>query len=80
MDKTACFEAITIGLPHGQPVTVATAANALQLLTEDWPEPRGPRHRDAVDTCLKVIDGHRSSQEVRRALVEAAAEAGYRVS
>lgn len=59
---------------------ISDVASALHLLTERWPEQRGPRHRDAVDTCLKVIDGHRSSQEARRALIEAASEAGFSVT
>ncbi|MGO4842821.1 DUF982 domain-containing protein, partial [Rhizobiaceae sp. 2RAB30] len=35
----------------------------------------GPRHRDAVDTCLKVLDGHRSTIDARNAFIEAAREA-----
>jgi hypothetical protein len=60
--------------------SISDVGGALRLLTEEWPQQRGPRHRDAVETCLKVIDGHRSSTEARRALIEAAGEAGLSVS
>ena len=56
--------------------TVGSVEQAYDLLTDlDWPE-RGPRHRDASETCLKVIDGHRSTVEARREFVAAAREAG----
>jgi hypothetical protein len=45
------------------------------LFDADWPV-RGPRYDDAVDACLKVLDGHRSSENARRAFVDAAREAG----
>jgi hypothetical protein len=35
---------------------------------------RGERHRDALDTCLKALEGYRSTADARRALVEAARE------
>lgn len=59
---------------------ISDVGSALRVLTETWPAERGPRHRDAVETCLKVIDGHRSSLEARRALIEAADEAGLSIS
>lgn len=53
---------------------------AHDLLTAHWPEDaRGPRHRDAVGTCLKVLDGHRSTVEAVEAVKQAAKEAGIRV-
>jgi hypothetical protein len=45
-----------------------------------WPLNRGPRHRDAVETCLKVLEGDRSTAEARRALIEAARESDVLVS
>lgn len=60
----------------GESVTVASADEAVERLAHvDWPE-RGPRHRDAYDTCLKALDGHRTSGNARRAFIEAAREAG----
>lgn len=73
------FEAPVTLTTSGGPVRVATVADALSLLQDvDWPV-RGPRHRDAVDTCLKAEDGHRVAADARRALVEAADEAGLAV-
>lgn len=60
-------------------VTVGSAEQAAQLLADaGWPE-RGPRHRDAVDACLKVLDGHRSTIDAEQAFAEAAREAGMLV-
>ncbi len=71
MSETKPFEPVEVG---GQ--FVADVQSALTLLRSvDWPE-RGPRHRDAVDICLKVQDGHRVASEAREALIAAAKEAG----
>ncbi|MER2534613.1 MAG: DUF982 domain-containing protein [Rhizobiaceae bacterium] len=59
---------------------IASAREAAECLMTIWPLQRGPRHRDAVETCLKVLDGHRSSSEARRALIEAAEESRIPVS
>ncbi|MBD0416202.1 DUF982 domain-containing protein [Oryzicola mucosus] len=57
-------------------VHIRDASQALNSLTSLWPSQRGARHRDAVETCLKVLDGHRSAEDARMALIEAAREAG----
>ncbi len=63
--------------PAGEPTVVRSTRQAAELLTTQWPTTgRGPRHRDAVDACLKVLDGHRSTVDARNALIEAAQEAG----
>lgn len=59
----------------GQARTVADAHQALDCLMYCWPANRGPRHRDALDACLKVIDGHRSTVDAEKAFTEAAREA-----
>jgi hypothetical protein len=59
--------------------SVATVQEAKRLLADtSWPV-RGPRHEDAVDSCLKVMDGHRSASDARRAFADAAREAGILV-
>ena len=59
--------------------SVSSAKEAAQLLMDvRWPKP-GPRHRDATETCLKVLDGHRSTADAESAFVEAAREAGILV-
>ena len=56
---------------------VATAREALLLLSSvDWPGERGPLHEDAVETALKVLDGHRSAVDGLDRFVEAARQAG----
>lgn len=61
----------------GQSRRVASVQEAYDLLAMGWPEEaRGDRHRDAMDACLKVLDGHRSVVDAEQALRDAAAEAG----
>jgi Protein of unknown function (DUF982) len=38
----------------------------------DWPGKRDERHRDALDACLKVLAGHRSTEDAEKAFREAA--------
>ena len=53
---------------------IRTTREATDCLLTVWPLNRGPRHRDAVDACLKVLDGHRSTSDAREAFIEAAKE------
>jgi hypothetical protein len=62
--------------PAGEELAIRNTRQAVDLLLTQWPAPRGPRHRDAVDTCLKVLDGHRSTVDAYDAFREAAEEAG----
>ena len=56
---------------------VATAREALLILSSvDWPGERGLLHEDAVETALKVLDGHRSAVDGLDRFVEAARQAG----
>lgn len=60
----------------GEARSVASLAEAQRLLMDTgWPV-HGPRHEDAVDACLKVVDGHRSVADARSAFAHAAREAG----
>lgn len=66
--------AVTI---EGGELAVASTRQALDLLSDvAWPGPRGTRHDEARDTCLKVLDGHRSTGEARAVFAAAAEEAG----
>lgn len=69
-------------LSHGPDAReLSTVQDLLDALTLMWPEEaRGARHRDAVETCLKVIDGHRSTADAVMALQAAAEEAGLSLS
>ncbi len=60
-------------------IEIATAEQAALVLADvRWPGERGPAHREAHETCLKVMDGHRSVEDARAALLRAAEEAGLR--
>jgi hypothetical protein len=62
---------------NGEKRSAATVRELYDLMTTQWPEDaRGPRYRDAVDTALKVLDGHRSVVDLVAALKEARTEAG----
>lgn len=65
---------VTIAGPDGT-VRVEDAKQAFDLLSAPaWPD-RGREHEEAVETALKVIDGHRSAVDARDALVRAAQKA-----
>jgi hypothetical protein len=50
---------------------ISTTVEARDLLASpDWP--RGPAHEAAYATCLKVLDGNRSTVDARDRFVEAA--------
>ena len=59
---------------------IRTVQEAVECLMTVWPLNRGPRHRDVVETCLRVLEGNCSTSDARRALVEAAREADVLVS
>lgn len=62
---------------HGSRRTVRSANEAVEILGDvGWPGERGPDHRDAYETCLKVIDGHRSTEDARARLIQVARAAG----
>jgi uncharacterized protein DUF982 len=61
---------------RGGSLTVVSAEQAADFLMADWPGERDERHRDAVDACLKVIEGYRSTEDAETAFRDAAARAG----
>lgn len=62
---------------NGSTHSVASASAAAELLASvDWPGERGPVHRDAYETCLKVVEGHRSAVDGQKRFIEAARDAG----
>lgn len=60
---------------HGRIRTVVDTHQALDCLMYWWPDNHGPRHRDALDACLKVIDGRRELEDAETAFKAAALEA-----
>ena len=57
-------------------IEVTTTVEARDCLASvDWPV-RGAAHEAALDACLKVLDGHRSTSDAHAAFLEAAREAG----
>lgn len=77
MDNKRFSHAIRVRFKEfGQVRTVTDAHEALDCLMYCWQAERGPRHRDALDACLKVMDGHRSAIDAETAFAEAAREAG----
>lgn len=69
-------EPVLIRGPEGV-LSIGSVRQARDLLASvDWPGPRDDLHENALDTCLKVLDGHRSTEDGRQRLVEAALAAG----
>ena len=74
MDIKAFAEPVNILLAQ-RLIAVGSTRQAADLLIDvDWPE-RGPRHREATEACLKVLEGYRSTEDARNAFIEAAREA-----
>ena len=58
-------------------VSIGSVQEASDLLASvEWPGPRDELHANALETCLKVLDGHRSTEDARARLVDAALAAG----
>jgi hypothetical protein len=56
--------------------SIGSANEAADFLMSDWPGARDEWHRDAVDACLKVMEGYRSTIDAEQAFREAARRAG----
>jgi hypothetical protein len=75
MDEKPFDKPVTLELGRvGRYRRIDNTREAAECLMTVWPLNRGARHRDAVETCLKVLEGHRSTADARRALIEAAKE------
>jgi hypothetical protein len=67
--------AVLVESPEG-PVAISNAQEAFLLLSgPHWPR-RDLLQKEAIETALKVMDGHRSAVDARDALVRAARSAG----
>lgn len=76
MDEKPFQTPVTLELGRvGMYRKITTTREAAECLMTVWPLNRGPRHQDAIDTCLKVLEGYRSTSDARDALVAAAEEA-----
>ena len=65
---------------HGETLKVVSARQAADFLMAHWPGERDEWHRDAVDACLKVIEGYRSTADAETAFREAVQRAGILLS
>lgn len=68
-------QVVRIETPQGVRAIASAEEAADLLLDTEWPI-RGPDHRDASETCIKVLEGTRSTGDARNAFVRAAREAG----
>ena len=81
MDTKPFEKPVVVEIGHvGKFRQIRSTQEAAECLMTVWPLNRGPRHRDAVETCLKVLEGYRSTADARRALIEAARESDVLVS
>jgi hypothetical protein len=56
--------------------TIASAEDAAAFLVAEWPGERDAFHRDAVDACLKVLEGYRSITDAETAFRDLVARTG----
>jgi len=56
--------------------TIDSVEQAADFLMSEWSGERDSWHRDALDACLKVMDGHRSTIDAENAFHEFADKAG----
>ena len=55
--------------------TIESVEQAADFLMSEWPGERDNWHRDALDACLKVLEGHRSTIDAELAFRELAQRA-----
>jgi hypothetical protein len=55
---------------------IASVEEAADFLTSEWTGERDAFHRDAVDACLKVLEGYRSTADAETAFRDLVARAG----
>ena len=76
MNQAKPFEhPIPVSTPDG-PVEIGSVREALDFLSARWSAAQDAAHRDAVETCLKVLDGHRSTVDGFNAFRAAAKASG----
>ncbi|WP_292071494.1 DUF982 domain-containing protein [Mesorhizobium sp.] len=72
IDSKPFEKPVVVELGHvGKYRQISSTREAAECLMTVWPLNRGERHRDALDTCLKALEGYRSPADARRALIEA---------
>lgn len=64
---------VTLEVPKiGEFREVGSALEAVDCLYSDWRGPRGEAHREAISTCLAVLDNDRPTEASRDAFIAAA--------
>lgn len=66
---------IEVKTPHSGTQTVHGPYSALAILTNEWPDARGPAYVEARRFCRAALDGRKSAEEARERFVLAAGEA-----
>lgn len=61
---------------HGAVEFIGTAADALERLRNNWPQPERA-HRNALESCQDVVRGWAPTYLARMAFEEAVKEAGF---
>ncbi|RFB76706.1 DUF982 domain-containing protein [Methylovirgula sp. 4M-Z18] len=76
-----CFsDPVRLTLKSGRECVVANVWEAIECLSEKWPESaRGRTYRAAYHVCRDALDGWRDSREARKAFVKAGRRAGLLV-
>ncbi|MBB3656197.1 putative lipid-binding transport protein (Tim44 family) [Rhizobium sp. BK650] len=62
-----------------QRITIRTVGEAANALMREWPSDDGEEFLSAVRACLDVINGKADADQLRKAIIRAANEAGITV-
>ncbi len=60
--------------------TISSPSEALMVLTDRWPDLRGPQFVKARSCCRAALDGRRTSEEARLQFEQAVSEAQLHVN
>ncbi len=67
---------LEVRLPSGRLTEVCSAADALTVLLNDWPEDSGSRHVEAKHACIDALTGVSQTDRTMSLFVAAAREVG----
>jgi hypothetical protein len=78
--QTSWQKPVRVAFGHLGTEIINSPSEALILLTDHWPDLRGPSFVRARSACRAALDGRRSPEDARRHFEEAVSEAQLHVN
>lgn len=75
MQQTSWQKPVRVAFGHVGTEIINGPLEALALLTDRWPDLRGPHFVKARSSCRAALDGRRSPEEARQHFEQAVSEA-----